>query len=297
MYENACAFWRRHWQLPGECRIGQHTGAACWFWRVARNIWQGRSMFNRLFSRISWRMAVALVTAGFAVLLPLAHMGVFHDWYTFLFYWTLDIAFLPVQVLLVTVIMERVLGERERQAKMHKMNMVIGAFFSELGVETIRRIIGFCGDVVDFQHHLAVDMHWGVPEYQAAGRFAKGNACHFDHNAEMLAELRGFLLQKRAFVLQLLQNPNLLEHDRFTDLLWALCHLIEELAVRKDVSNLPGADVEHLKGDMRRAFNLLVMEWLNYMEHLKKSYPYIYSLAVRTNPFNPSAQVVFGDKV
>ena len=253
-------------------------------------------MFHRLFSRPSWRMTVALVTAGFAVLLPLAHMGVFRDWYNFLFYWTLDLAFLPVQVLLVTVILERVLGERERQAKMHKMNMVIGAFFSEVGVEAIRRISGFCGDMSDFQHHLAVGLHWGGPEYQAAARFAKANACHFEHDSEMLAELREFLLCKREFVLQLLQNPNLLEHDRFTDLLWALCHLIEELGARRDVSSLPGADVEHLKGDMRRAFNLLVMEWLNYMEHLKTSYPYMYSLAVRTNPFNPDARVVFGEK-
>ncbi len=241
-------------------------------------------------------MAVALITLGFAVLLPLAQMGVFHDWYNFLFYWTLDLTFLPVQVLLVTVILERVLGDRERQAKMHKMNMVIGAFFSEVGVETIRRILGFCGEVDQFQNHLSVGLHWEGAEYLAATRFAKANACHFDHDAEMLAELRSFLLQKRAFVLQLLQNPNLLEHDRFTELLWALCHLIEELAARQDVAGLPGADVEHLKGDMRRAFNLLVMEWLNYMEHLKKSYPYMYSLAVRTNPFNPNAQVVFGEK-
>jgi len=241
-------------------------------------------------------MAVALATAGLAVALPVTHVAVFHDWYNLSFYWTLELAFLPVQVLLVTVILERVLGERERQAKMHKMNMVIGAFFSEVGVEGIRRIIGFCGESGDFQQHLAVDLHWGAEHYQAASRFARGNACHFEHDALMLAELRGFLLQKREFVLQLLQNPNLLEHDRFTGLLWALCHLIEELAARPDVSRLPDPDVEHLKGDMRRAFNLLVIEWLNYMEHLKKSYPYIYSLAVRTNPFNPGARVVFGDK-
>jgi hypothetical protein len=47
-----------------------------------------------------------------------------------------------------------------------------------------------------------------------------------------------------------------------------------------------------LFGDMRRAFGLLFREWLRYMQHLKGDYPYLFSLAVRTNPMNPEARVV-----
>jgi hypothetical protein len=38
---------------------------------------------------------------------------------------------------------------------------------------------------------------------------------------------------------------------------------------------------------------MLAREWLAYMEHLKDNYPYIYSLAIRMNPFKaePSALV------
>jgi len=34
---------------------------------------------------------------------------------------------------------------------------------------------------------------------------------------------------------------------------------------------------------------LLVREWLSHLEHLKVDYPYLFSLAVRTNPFDPNA--------
>ena len=34
---------------------------------------------------------------------------------------------------------------------------------------------------------------------------------------------------------------------------------------------------------------MLIIEWLAYMKHLKESYPYLFSLAVRTNPFDPAA--------
>ena len=36
----------------------------------------------------------------------------------------------------------------------------------------------------------------------------------------------------------------------------------------------------------------LIAEWLAYMRHLKKNYPYLFSLALRTNPFDPQASAV-----
>ena len=48
----------------------------------------------------------------------------------------------------------------------------------------------------------------------------------------------------------------------------------------------------HLSGDITRAYGLLVREWLAHMEHLKREYPYLFSLAVRMNPFDPEASAV-----
>jgi hypothetical protein len=42
---------------------------------------------------------------------------------------------------------------------------------------------------------------------------------------------------------------------------------------------------------MARAYGRLLSEWLRYVEHLKGQYPYLYSFAVRTNPFDPAAHV------
>lgn len=42
-----------------------------------------------------------------------------------------DIAFVFIEVLLVTLIIHQLLSRREKQAMLKKLNMVIGAFFSE----------------------------------------------------------------------------------------------------------------------------------------------------------------------
>ena len=52
------------------------------------------------------------------------------------------------------------------------------------------------------------------------------------------------------------------------------------------------SDLDHLKVDMSRAYILVVSEWASYMKHLKNDYPYLFSIAVRTNPFNPEAEIV-----
>jgi len=72
-------------------------------------------------------------------------------------------------------------------------------------------------------------------------------------------------------------------------LLWAVFHLMEELFYRKDVLRLSDRDYDHISGDMKRAYILLIYEWLSYMKHLKDNYPYLFSLAMRTNPFDLNA--------
>lgn len=89
----------------------------------------------------------------------------------------------------------------------------------------------------------------------------------------------------------MLQNPSLLEHESFTDLLWAAFHLLEELEYRQDLKQLNPADAAHLAGDINRVYGLLLASWLAYMQHLHSHYKFLYSLAVRTNPFDPAACV------
>jgi hypothetical protein len=103
------------------------------------------------------------------------------------------------------------------------------------------------------------------------------------------------LTGQRQFMLGLLENPNLSEHETFTDCLWAIFHLTEELQARAGVTELPAADLRHLAGDVRRAYAALLVQWVRYVHHLKRDYPYLYSFAVRTNPYRDDVHVVFED--
>ena len=200
-----------------------------------------------------------------------------------------NVAFLPVYVLFVTLMIERVLKEREREAMMKKLNMVIGIFFSEVGSTLLHDLKHFYAEGHELTTKLLVTVHWREEDFLSAREFVKTHDVVLDARVGDLAALKQLLCDKKGVMLSLMENPNLLEHGDFTDLLWAVFHLIEELQARKSLDGLPQSDMEHLGVDMKRAHSHLLLEWLSYMEHLQKDYPYLFSLAVRMNPMNPQA--------
>jgi voltage-gated potassium channel len=108
-------------------------------------------------------------------------------------------------------------------------------------------------------------------------------------------ELKALLVGHRGFMLRLLENQTLLEHEQFTDLLWASFHLAEELTLRGNYQDLPEPDREHLALDAKRVYLALSVQWVDHLLHLKKAYPFLFSLAVRMNPFNSEAVPVIKD--
>jgi hypothetical protein len=213
------------------------------------------------------------------------HYLIFRDVHHIFIYLVGDLAFLPLEVLLVVVIIERLLARREMQVKLEKLNMVVGAFFSELGSYLLQDLLKYFDNRLEISSNLNVSQSWTKRDFQKAVKFADHLIVKVDCQNVDLGRLKAFLAQKRTFVLTLLENPNLLEHDRFTDLLWAVTHLDEELEARTSLIDLPDKDLEHLAIDIQRMYDHLTSEWLDYIQHLKAKYPFLFSLVLRTHPF------------
>jgi hypothetical protein len=235
------------------------------------------------------RVIFGLVLVLLSALVYALHFVVFRDAHHIFIYMVGDIAFVFIEVLLVTLIIHQVLSERERRSLLKKLNMVIGAFFSEVGTPLLRYFVGFDAAGKALSKDLLIDAEWSAERFSEIAEALRRRNPVIDSRAGDLIGLRDFMVGERGFLVRLLENPNLLEHERFTELLWAVFHLADELSHRKTVEGLPDSDCKHLAGDIKRAYRLLLREWVSYMEHLKNDYPYLFSLAVRTNPLNPNA--------
>jgi hypothetical protein len=240
---------------------------------------------------IEWR-ALAASFLIMSVLVYAIEFALFKD-IKEIYIWFLGcLAFLPLQVLFVTFFLQRSLEKAARIERLEKLNLVVGAFFSEVGRGLLVAFSNYDQSLVKIRKELVMKPDWGDAEFDALVK----RLAVYDYGVEIervdLKKLREHLLAKREFLLRLMENPNLLEHEYFTDLLRAIFHVIEELEAREDFSKCPPADIAHIRGDLNRAYKALVGEWLAYMLYLKKEYPYLFHLAMRQNPFDEAASVI-----
>ena len=241
--------------------------------------------------RFSWRTNLILSLIAASLFFYLINYLLFRDPPFMLRLLTLQLGFVPISVILITLFLNQLLVRRERRNRLEKLNMVIGAFFSEVGTTLLKFFSDFNPRRDELSKELIVTNNWSAQDFASAHEYFRNYDFRIEMQTDRLEELRSFLIEKRGFLLRLLENPTLLEHESFTDLLWAIFHLTEELAHRTDVRKLPDSDYEHLANDTKRAYGILVSEWITYMQHLRDSYPYLFSLATRTNPLDPNASV------
>ncbi|MDG6250025.1 hypothetical protein [Methanocalculus sp.] len=202
------------------------------------------------------------------------------------------LGFLPVNVLLVTIILNQLLAVRSKRERLQKMNMVIGIFFSEVGATLLKHFSDADPHLDQLRGNLLIRDSWTETEFDQIRNYLQGTEQTVIIQRIDLQDLRNFLIQHRDFLLRLLENPALLEHATFTEALRAVFHLSEELESRDDIASLPGQDIAHLTIDIRRVYDLLTPEWIEYMRYLKSHYPYLFSLAMRKNPFDEHANPV-----
>ena len=246
-------------------------------------------MFKKLFMSKAWT-----VSALFAISLALYGIDftIFGNLRGISASFLGNLAFLPIYIIVVTLLFERVLRERERQSVMRKLNMVIGVFFSEFGNRLLKELSVHVVGSEELKKRLRMSASWKKEDFEAALDYLRQNNQRINIDSGALPGLKQFMVGKRSFLLSLLENQNLLEHENFTDLLWAAFHTIEELEARASFDGIPSSDQEHINGDIRRVFGHLIREWLLYMQHLKMDYPYLFSLAVRLNPMIDSPDPV-----
>jgi len=164
-------------------------------------------------------------------------------------------------------------------------------FFPESGVELMKLFAQNDKNPKQFQGALLIQPEWTNKDYKNSIKIIKKSDYHLEFDGPRLVIIREFLSSKRNLFLTFLENPILIEHETFTDLILALSHAEQELSNREDVLNLPSHDHDHIVLDIERVHKLLFFEWLQYMNYLRKSYPFLYSFSVRTNPFDPNADV------
>jgi hypothetical protein len=121
------------------------------------------------------------------------HYFVFQDVHHIIIFMVGDLAFLPLEVFIVVLLIERILSRRERRAKLQKLNMVVGAFFSDIGNYLLRSLLDQFDNKQEISQHLNISAVWTKKDFQKASDFAHRLPVDIDSHNMDLDQLKEFL--------------------------------------------------------------------------------------------------------
>ena len=246
--------------------------------------------------RLSWKVKFSILMIILIIVIYGSNYLVLGDGEHIISYVWTHLGFIPVDILVVAFILDEIIERKEKEAMLEKLDMLMSTFFSEIGNELISQLSS-ANKYKTNTENLKSIKNWDDKDYENKLKELKDTDVEFqaditpENREEFLRNLNELLTSKREFIINLINNPNLLEKEEFTGLINAILHLDEELEHRKDLSLVSDADFAHLNGDMHRVYNKLIHEWVYYLRYLNKHYPYMIALIIRTNPFDEDAEV------
>jgi voltage-gated potassium channel len=182
-------------------------------------------------------------------------------------------------------ILQWFIQRQQRTMHVHRRNMLIGVFFSEAGNRLLQMLASYDPDIPAIRQDFLVKPDWTPAEFHRLKTRLKSHPHSVEPSKVNLPALHEFLLSKGDMLIRQLENPDIIENESYAELLWAAVHLRDELSARPSLENLSRTDAGHLIVDTKRVYTLLTPVWIVYMQYLKGRYPFLFSLALRTNPF------------
>jgi len=236
-------------------------------------------------NRKQFTLLVIGLLVVFSAVFFVVQLTIFDNVHEALFLLFQDLLFLPIHILFITFIVDRMIHNRAKRSRQNQLHIVICAFFSEIGNDSIAVLNKYILGLERIKAELGVSEDWEDKDFDEAASKISRLSLKAQYHLRDAQKLQHDLPHKKRYLLEMFNNPSMLENNQFTEMLWALYHLIDEIGHIEAKNGLPSADIKHLGEDISRAYSLLLHEWIFYLKHLKNFYPYMFTTAVRKNPF------------
>jgi hypothetical protein len=195
-------------------------------------------------------------------------------------YFYLHISFLPVHALVLGLILEELIVHREKQQRHHRLNMFLGVFFRQMGIDIMLNMLLLAENRDALEQKMLVDKYWKARHFRRARQAVEGLGLRMRPDRGQLKILFNLLAQQEQEIITLTRNPLMLEFEALYRCLLSLFHLIEETHYRGQVLSLSDNVIHHLAADMGKTLTLLATLWLSYLEHLKEEHPVLFGFQV-----------------
>lgn len=226
--------------------------------------------------KIRYYFIISFILIALSSIMFFIHYLIFGQALNTAYYSLMNLCFIPINSLVVTIMLEKLIDYRAKKDRIEKINMLVGIFFTEVGGKLMHLIIDSDKDAKNY-----------ITNFENLNKIKK---CLYEYNYKVdmnyidLCAIKNILVEHNNLFVTLISNESILQHQIFTDLLMSVIHLRDEIIfMEKDKES--GFNTNHLENDVIRVYKNISIQWIFYLEYLSKSYPFLYNNAIRVNPF------------
>lgn len=235
-------------------------------------------------AKLTVKQLILLLLCASALLYAI-HYLIFRDLHHLAIFGLHELAFVPLEVILVTLGLDQLVEKTHREEARSKVSIIETLYFNESGGTMLRYLTSFDPDAARLRELLQVTQDWRSSDFRQAIRQLKSYPFLLDLDRIDFFGLHYHLSQRHEYYRSMLENPALTQSEAFTEMIMKIYLLWEELDGRTNLYQLPEKDRNYLAELLHEIYRELTEYWLDNVYNHSIHNRFRLHRAVESNPF------------
>lgn len=235
-------------------------------------------------AKLTVKQLILLLLCASALLYAI-HYLIFRDLHHLAIFGLHELAFVPLEVILVTLGLDQLVEKTHREEARSKVSIIETLYFNESGGTMLRYLTSFDPDAARLRELLQVTQDWHSSDFRQAIRQLKSYPFLLDLDRIDFFGLHYHLSQRHEYYRSMLENPALTQSEAFTEMIMKIYLLWEELDGRTNLYQLPEKDRSYLAELLHEIYRELTEYWLDNVYNHSIHNRFRLHRAVESNPF------------
>ena len=235
-------------------------------------------------AKLTVKQLILLLLCASALLYAI-HYLIFRDLHHLAIFGLHELAFVPLEVILVTLGLDQLVEKTHREEARSKVSIIETLYFNESGGTMLRYLTSFDPDAARLRELLQVTEDWHSSDFRQAIRQLKSYPFLLDLDRIDFFGLHYHLSQRHEYYRSMLENPALTQSEAFTEMIMKIYLLWEELDGRTNLYQLPEKDRTYLAELLHEIYRELTEYWLDNVYNHSIHNRFRLHRAIESNPF------------
>lgn len=235
-------------------------------------------------AKLTVKQLILLLLCASALLYAI-HYLIFRDLHHLAIFGLHELAFVPLEVILVTLGLDQLVEKTHREEARSKVSIIETLYFNESGGTMLRYLTSFDPDAARLRELLQVTQDWRSSNFRQAIRQLKSYPFLLDLDRIDFFGLHYHLSQRHEYYRSMLENPALTQSEAFTEMIMKIYLLWEELDGRTNLYQLPEKDRSYLAELLHEIYRELTEYWLDNVYNHSIHNRFRLHRAIESNPF------------